>query len=125
MAVEHLGHQVLPDRSIGARELGHKALGIRVTAERDHRQAHSGRPAFRAPVQRGSTGARQADSGRRKQLDGFALGEAKVAGPDVGNLVREPELVKSERGIPARRQHDACGARQIGDQTLEVPEGVR
>ena len=59
LAFEHLGHQVLPDRPVGAGELGHEALGIRVTAERDHRQAQAGRPTFRALVQRGRPGVGQ------------------------------------------------------------------
>ena len=59
LAFEHLGHQVFPDRPVGARELSHETLGIRVTAERDHRQAQAGRPTFRALVQRGHPGVGQ------------------------------------------------------------------
>ena len=53
LAFEHLGHQVFPDRPVGAGKLGHETLGIRVTGERDHRQAQASRPTFRALVQRG------------------------------------------------------------------------
>ena len=68
LALEHLGHQVLPNRPVGARELGHETLGIRVTAERDHRQAQASRPTFRTLVQRGRTSVGQTDPGRGKRF---------------------------------------------------------
>ena len=75
LAIEHLGHQIFPNRPVCARELGHETLGIRVTAERDHRQAQTGRPTFRALEQRGHPGLGRSDSGRRKEFVCLALTE--------------------------------------------------
>jgi hypothetical protein len=124
LAFEHLGHQVFPDRPVGARELGHEPLGIRVTGERDHRQAQAGRPTFRALVQRGHPALGQADPGPSEQLARLALGEPEIAGSDLGDLVCKPELVQPDRRIPPRRQHHARPARQSREQTLELREGI-
>ena len=124
LGLEHLGHQVFPDCPISAGELGHEPLGIRMTAERDHRQTQAGRPALRAPVQRGRARVGQGDLGRRKQFARLALGEPEVAGPQLANLIGKPELVKPDRRIPAGRQHYTCGARQKLEQMLELRERV-
>ena len=116
--------RVFPDRPVGARELGHEPLGIRVTAERDHRQAQAGRPTFRALVQRGHPALGQADSGPSEQLARLALGEPEIACSDLGDLVGKPELVQPDRRIPARRQHYPRPARQSREQTLELREGI-
>ena len=101
-----------------------KPLGIRVTAERDHREAQAGRPTFRARVQRGRAGVRQADPGRVQQFARLAFREPQVAGPDLGDLVGKPELVQPDRRIPARRQHHARGARHGREHALELRQGV-
>jgi len=75
LAFEHLGHEVFPDRPVGAGELGHEPLGIRVPAERDDREAQTSRPTFRALVQRGHPGGGQTELGRSKQFARLALGE--------------------------------------------------
>ena len=75
LAFEHLGHQVFANRPVGTRELIHETLGLRMTAERDHRQAEAGRPTFRPPVQRGGPTVGQTDLGRSKQLARIVLTE--------------------------------------------------
>jgi hypothetical protein len=72
---EHLGHQVIPNRPVGARELGDEPFRVRVTAERDHRETQAGGPAFGAPLQRGHAGVGQVDPGRDKQFARLVLGE--------------------------------------------------
>ena len=55
-----------------------------------------------------------------QQFARLALGEPQIAGPDLGDLVGEPQLVQPDRRIPARRQHHPRGARQNRQQTLEL-----
>src|SRR4051794_13282742 len=124
LTFEHLGHEVLPDRPVGAGELGHEALGIRMAAEGDHGKAQAGRPAFGALVQRDRPGVGQADARRGQQLARLALGEPEIAGPDLGDLVGKSEPVQPDRRIPARRQHEACRAREPRKEMLELREGV-
>ena len=52
------------------------------------------------------------------------LGEPEIAGPDLGDLVGEPEPVQPDRRIPPRRQHYARRARQSCEQMLELRKGV-
>ena len=101
-----------------------KRSGSGVTAEGDHRQAQAGRPPFGALVQRGHPGLGQADPGPSEQFARLALGEAEIAGPNLGDLVGEPELVQPDRRIPARRQHHARRARQNREQMLELRESL-
>ena len=124
LAFEHLGHQILPDRPVRARELRHETLWVRVTAERDRRQTQASRPPFRAPVQRGRPGVGQTDPRCSKQLARLALGEPEIAGPQLSELVGKPKLVQPDRRIPARRQHHARRTRQHREQPLELRDGI-
>ena len=48
------------------------------------------------------------------------LSEPQIAGPYLSDLVGEPQPVKLDRGVPARRQHHSRRARQNRQQTLEL-----
>jgi hypothetical protein len=50
------------------------------------------------------------------------LGEQQVACPDLRDLVGKPELVQSDRRIPARRQQHPRRARQDREQMFELGE---
>jgi hypothetical protein len=77
LALEHLGHQVLPDSAVGPGELGHETLGLRVTGKRDHRQAQASRPTLGVLVQRGHPFGGQVDRGPGKQFARLVLGERR------------------------------------------------
>ena len=60
LALEHLGEEVARHGALAARELGHEPLWVRVRAQRDRRQTHTGRPSLGAFLQRRDGGVRHA-----------------------------------------------------------------
>ena len=66
----------------------------------------------------------RADLRSGEQFACLAGGEPQIAGPKLGDLVGQPELVQSDRRIAARRQHHTRRFRKNAEQVLELGEGV-
>ncbi len=124
LSLQHLGEEVARHGPLAARELGHKALRVRVRGQRDRRQAQTGRPSLGAFLQRVEPGIRQRDSAGAQQGAGFVEREAQVGPAQFGQLAREPQAVQAERRLLACREHDPQPCRQPPEQHLQPLERV-
>ena len=121
LPVQHLGHQVLGDRTVAAGELGDEPFGVRVPGQGQDGQPQPGRPAFGPLVQRGDDRVGQRDPGGGQQPAGLVLGEAQLRGADLGQLSGQPQLVQAQRRVAAggHDRVDVRGeARQQGRELL-------
>ena len=91
---EHLGEQVLGDRSVAAGELRDELLWVGVSGQGDYREAEARGPSFRPLVQQRRAGLGQGDTRGAEQLACLALGEAQIRRTDLGELAGQAQLMQ-------------------------------
>ena len=124
LALEHLGEEVARHGALAARELGHEPLWVRVRAQRDRRQTHTGRPSLRAFLQRRDGGVRHADPARTEQAARLVEREAQVGPAQLGQLARDPQPMQAERRLLASREQDPQLCRHPREQQLQPGQRV-
>ena len=122
LAVEHLGQEVAGDGPFAPGELRHEALGIRMAGERQRREADAGGPAFGPLVQPVEARVGQLDPGHLQQVPRLRPAEAQVLGPQLDELVREPQTVQAEAELLPRGHHHTQRRRQPAEEHLEQVE---
>ena len=124
LALEHLGEEVARHGALAARELRHEPCWVRVRAQRDRRQTHTGRPSLRAFLQRRNGGVRHADPARTEQAPRLVEREAQVGPAQLGQLARDPEAMQAEGRLLASREHDPQLRRHPREQQLQPGQRV-
>ncbi len=90
LAVQHLGDQVLGDRAVAAGELSDETLRVGVISQGERREPQTRGPPFGPQVQQRRPGIGQRNTRGIEKLAGFALAEAQICRPDLGQLACEP-----------------------------------
>ena len=116
----HLGDQVVADRAIVAREVGHEAARVRVAPQRQGGETERARPALRVlpqpPQVVGVQG--QADGGQHLAGLGERHGERRLA--DLRQPVLHAQPRQAQGRIRAGRDHDPERRRGMVQQLIEV-----
>jgi hypothetical protein len=124
LPLQHLGHQVLGDRTVTAGELGDEPFGIRVPGQGEHGEPQTGRPPLGALVQQAGHMVGQHDSGGAQELAGLGLREAQLRGADLGQFTGEPQLVQAQRRVVAGGHDRVDTPGEVRQQGCQLLDGL-
>jgi hypothetical protein len=124
LTVEHLGHEVVGDGALAARELGDEPLRLGVIGQRHRRQPQARGPALGAFAQRPDGRVAERHPVGLQQRAGLLDGEPEVAVANLRQRSGHPQPMEAERRLGPRRQHHPQSGRQPVDEQLEAPQSV-
>jgi hypothetical protein len=117
---QDLREQVVADRPVVAGEVVDEALRLGMIAKRQSREAQRTDPPLGVFPQPPDVRLVHRHAELRQHLGGLREREGELRGPDLGQLVLEPEPPEAQRRVCARRQDDAQRRRRAPEETVDV-----